>query len=130
LARRSSLRTYLSRVGVTIVQGNAAVKTGNLQQNAIQSLDKSRGVLIFVNDTVAPYGYYLDTGFIHHKTDKIIDVHQGWFSDKSYNALVAFTNADLNDRKTTLNSTKEMVNENTPTSLARQNTYLRNIRKK
>ena len=124
MARRS--RTELKRIGKKIMQGGAPVLSGNLQQNAINSSDVPKGVKIYVDDRVAPYGYHLDRGVVPGKGQ----AHKGWWSKRGLNAIAVFMNSVLNSRKTSLTSTIKSVNANKPDNLARQVTYLRNVKRK
>lgn len=124
MARRT--RTELKRIGVKIMQGGAPVLSGNLQQNAINSSDAPKGVLIYVDDRIGPYGYYLDIGIVPGKGQK----SKGWWSKRGANALAVFVNAEFNGKKTSLTSTIKRVNANSPDNLARQATYLRNVKRK
>lgn len=124
MARRS--RTELKRIGVKIMQGGAPVLTANLQQNAINSKDASKGAIIYVDDRIAPYGYHLDRGVVPGKGQK----SKGWFTKRGYNACAVYFNSLFNKRKSSLSSTIDRVNANSPDNLARQTTYLRNIRRK
>ena len=124
MARRT--RTALKRIGVKIIQGGAPVLSGNLQQNAINSSDAPKGALIYVDDRIAPYGFFLDKGIVPGKGQK----SKGWWSKRGVNAIAVFMNSALNNRKTSLTSTIERVNANKPDTLARQTTYLRNIKRK
>ena len=124
MARRS--RTELKRIGKKIMQGGAPVLSGNLQQNAINSSDVPKGAKIYTDDRVAPYGYYLDKGIVPGKGQK----SRGWWSKRGLDALGVFMNSVLNGRKTSLTSTIKRVNANSPDNLARQVTYLRNVKRK
>jgi hypothetical protein len=106
-----------------IIQSCAPVLTGNLQQNAIQTLEVSNGYLIFVSDLIAPYGAYLDEGKVAGKGQQSV----GWFSEKGFNAIGAYVEATNNGRKTNLRSAKSIVSSNSKDTLARQTTYTRNI---
>lgn len=124
MARRT--RTELKRIGIKIMQGGAPVLSGNLQQNAINSSDAPKGAKIYVDDRIAPYGFYLDKGIVPGKGQ----ASKGWWSERGMNAIAVFMNGEMNSRKTSLTSTIERVNANKPDNLARQTTYLRNIKRK
>ena len=124
MARRT--RTVLKRIGVKIMQGGAPVLTANLQQNAINSSDAPKGALIYVDDRIAPYGFFLDIGIVPGKGQ----ASKGWWSKRGLNALGVFVNAEYNGKKTSLTSTIKAVNANKHDSLARQVTYLRNVKRK
>lgn len=124
MARRT--RTELKRIGVKIMQGGAPVLSGNLQQNAINSSDVPKGAKIYVDDRTAPYGFFLDIGAVPGKGQ----ASKGWWSERGKDALAVFINSAFNGKKTSLTSTIERVNANKPDNLARQTTYLRNVKRK
>lgn len=124
MARKS--RVYYKTIGRKFAQG-AVVRnvSGNLQHNAIHARDDAQGVIIFVDDSVANYGYMLNKGIVKGKgTDWI-----GWW-EKARNAIAVYLNSVLNERKTSLTSTIDRVNASNKDTLLRQTVYLRNIKRK
>ncbi len=108
-----------------ILQSKAPVLSGNLQQNSFQVINVPRGSVIGVNDFIAGYGWLLDTGKVRGQKKP----HTGWFSVDGYNAVAIHIEATNNGRRTNLRSCKQVVNNNSKETIARQTTYLRNIQR-
>lgn len=124
MARRS--RTNLKRDGKVLVQSSVIRNQSTLlQQTAIQARDATRGVILYVDGAVSPYGDMLDKGKVPGKGQDWI----GWFSNTAYNKVAVWIEAINNGNRTNLRSARRTVEASSKDTLARQTAYLRNIRR-
>ena len=102
----------------TIVQSVTPVDTGNLRDNAIRAYKTPTGFRIVMLYTAAFYGAILDT-----PGSKAPQMHKGWWSTGARGKVMAYIDASLNNRKSTLHQANTNIAKFKSDDIAKQSRF-------
>ncbi len=102
----------------TIVQSVTPVDTGNLRDNAIRAYKTPTGFRIVMLYTAAFYGAILNT-----PGSKAPQMHKGWWSTGARGKVMAYIDASLNNRKSTLHQANTNIAKFKSDDIAKQSRF-------
>jgi hypothetical protein len=102
----------------TIVQSVTPVDTGNLRDNAIRAYKTPTGFRIVMLYTAAFYGAILNT-----PGSKAPQMHKGWWSTGARGKVMAYIDASLNNRKSTLHQSNTNIAKFKSDDIAKQSRF-------
>ena len=102
----------------TIVQSVTPVETGNLRDNAIRAYKTPTGFRVVMLYTAAFYGAILNT-----PGPKAPQMHKGWWSTGARGKVMAYIDASLNNRKSTLHQANSNIAKFKSDDIAKQSRF-------